>query len=186
MTIAVHDGFLARHHVAMLFERLNARGWTYGWMADRSSNGPARHWHIGLADNGYQAERSCLPELEALSAWSDLLPLWDSIARMLPQGHQPTRVYANAHTYGVDGSLHTDCPPGTGERTALIYLNPVWKPAWGGVTLFTPAESEPLSVMPKPGRLVIFPGDIPHCACAPMRSCHDLRVTLVFKSKVLP
>lgn len=185
MVIDVCDNFLARKNAADLFERLNNRGWTYGWIADKTTDSPARHWHIGLADNGYNAERSCLFALKDSKHFPELVDLWYAIAKKLPYGHQPVRVYANAHTYGVEGRFHRDCPTGAGEMTALVYLNPVWKPSWGGATLFAPDGAASTCVLPVPGRLVIFQGDIPHCACAPSRECHDLRVTLVFKSKCL-
>src|SRR5206468_3047931 len=128
---------------------------------------------------------SCLPALAELAGFPELHGIWADLVARLPAGHQPTRVYANAHTYGIDGQFHRDCPPGAGEVTSLIYLNPVWKAAWGGATLFEAQgdASPPTYVQPAPGRLVVFPGDLSHRACAPGRDCYDLRVTLVFKSR---
>jgi SM-20-related protein len=188
MLLYTHDCFVTRSLVASLFDRFNQHGWVYGWKADVTSDAPSRHWHIEVADSGQDARQSCLGALACNQEFPELVEIWRSLATKLPPGHQPTRVYANAHTFGVEGKFHTDCKPGAGEMTSLIYLNPVWRPAWGGDTLFAAAGTETPSqfVCPAPGRLVIFAGDIPHRACAPSRECHDLRVTLVFKSRELP
>lgn len=185
MLLDVCNGFLQRDIAIHLFDRLNKSGWHYGWAANVESDSAARHWHIELADSGLGSSKSCLNQLEARADFPELLQLWRDIQPRLPLHHMPTRVYANAHTYGVDGKLHRDCAKGAGEVTSLIYLNPVWKQGWGGeTTFFTETMSgASVCVTPKPGRLVVFEGEIPHRVAAPDRECYDLRVTLIFKSR---
>jgi hypothetical protein len=94
----------------------------------------------------------------------------------------PSRFYCNALTYGDMTFPHRDCAPGGGLITALLYANHVWKPQWGGETLFYDDAEDPLySIMPKPGRLALFNGDVIHKAGTPSRECYDRRLTFAMK-----
>ena len=48
----------------------------------------------------------------------------------------------------------------------MFYLNKVWTISYAGETIFTNNEQTEIlsSVIPKPGRVVVFDGQIPHCA----------------------
>jgi SM-20-related protein len=99
------------------------------------------------------------------------------------QGHRLIRCYANGHTYGSDGTLHTDSTrPGT--YTCVYYPHQMWHPNWGGETvLFNQDKTDIVAcVYPKPNRMVVFDGTIPHVARGVSRICPVLRVTLMFKT----
>jgi|7_EtaG_2_1085326.scaffolds.fasta_scaffold12841_5 hypothetical protein len=66
-------------------------------------------------------------------------------------------IYYNAIRYGDKFKYHTD---GTGP-TFLIYCNKDWRWWYGGGTKIKGYGT----VKPKPGRLVIFPGNIKHKPC---------------------
>ena len=85
----------------------------------------------------------------------------------------------NFDTYGERQLTHAD-----GDVvTALFFANPEWNPDWLGETFFYDStEVEVLAaVTPRPGRLVLFDGRIPHRGGVPLRSCFLPRVVVVFK-----
>lgn len=91
--------------------------------------------------------------------------------------------YANGHTYGLPGDIHTD---GTSEknRTFLFYAVTEWNPRWNGKTGFILSDSEYHSVMPSYNKAVYFPGVIPHIAEEPTRTFGGLRVTIAWKTRL--
>ena len=74
---------------------------------------------------------------------------------------------------------HHDITPG---MTWLYYSNPVWEPNWMGETTFYDSDQEPIyAVFPKPGRVVVFAGDILHRGGVPSRECVEARRSVAFK-----
>ena len=53
----------------------------------------------------------------------------------------------------------------------LVYCNKEWKPEWGGETVFMNGDRITDTVIPKPGRVVVFPGLVPHGGKAPTKHC---------------
>jgi SM-20-related protein len=99
------------------------------------------------------------------------------------QGHRLVRCYANGQTYGSDGNLHTDTTLAN-SYTSVYYPHEAWFPDWGGETVFFNAAKDDIiaCVYPKPNRIVIFDGTVPHVARGVSRVCPVLRVTLMFKT----
>ncbi len=92
------------------------------------------------------------------------------------------RAYTNCVSYGDHLYTHTDCMPGAGELTALWFISESWDPEWGGETLFFDDNKEALFVAAaRPGRLVLFDGEILHCGKAPNRMCLTPRYTYAMK-----
>jgi SM-20-related protein len=179
--IQIVESFLSEEKTLSIYEALNVLGWHYGWRSNLASDEPFRHWHIEIADSGFSTKTSCLELLDTSPLSNEIREVLLKLRKYLPENSYPTRIYANAHTYGIDGRFHVDCKVADSEITALIYLNPIWEKSWGGVTLFAPKKNELSAVLPAPGRLVLFDGSILHSATAPSRECHDLRVTLILK-----
>lgn len=66
--------------------------------------------------------------------------------------------------------------------TVMFYLNKVWDVSYGGETIFINNSGDITnSVIPKPGRVVIFDGSIPHAAREVSRTCIELRMVATFK-----
>jgi SM-20-related protein len=169
-----------QHRLSALMER---NIWRYGW---KSANTQTAHffWHSHFAgDNDDGGEASCEAELRGRALIAPVLQLWELVHSTLAVGHLPVRVYANGHTYGCDGHVHTDSDR-PGHFTALYYAHPNWEANWGGETMFfDAARSDAVrSAFPRPGRLVFFNGNIPHVARSPSRDCPALRSVIVFKS----
>ena len=89
------------------------------------------------------------------------------------------RMHCNTHLYGDVPHAHTDSTPGV---TALYIANPRWEANWMGETIFCNDDGEPLyAVIPKPGRLLVFSGDIIHRGGVPSRECFEPRISIAFK-----
>lgn len=92
------------------------------------------------------------------------------------------RAYTNFAAFGDVLLIHTDCLPGADEYTALWYLANEWDADWGGETLFYDEHRDAQFVVtPKPGRLVLFHGSIPHAGRPPARHCHVARYSFAMK-----
>jgi Rps23 Pro-64 3,4-dihydroxylase Tpa1-like proline 4-hydroxylase len=157
--------------------------WKYGWKSasDKMTFG---HWNHDILktprsnQDDYEHVLQSDPTLEPIKA------VWDKLKENFLQGHQLVRCYANAHTYGVEGYPHVDSRR-PGNFTAILYVNPGWKPEWAGETVFFDEHQDiAQAVMPKPGRMVIFDNRIMHAARGVTRVCPAIRVTLMFKTKM--
>tara|TARA_R100001132_G_scaffold25307_1_gene25352 strand:+ start:2362 stop:3249 length:888 start_codon:yes stop_codon:yes gene_type:complete len=99
-----------------------------------------------------------------------------------------SRAYAGAYVYGFMHEIHQD----EGESklnevfTIMFYLNKKWDITYGGETYFLDHTHNNLwkSILPKPARVILFDGSIPHAAREVSRICTDLRMVATFKYKV--
>ena len=120
------------------------------------------------------------------------LPLWAATERaalaMRPgERYRPYRAYTNFASYGDMLYTHTDCLPDQRELTALWFLATRWDPEWGGETMFFDAAGDALfCASPRPGRLVLFDGAIPHAGRPPSRICFVPRYTFAIKLEPVP
>lgn len=91
------------------------------------------------------------------------------------------RVYVNLSNYGDIEYPHYDCPRDREDITILYYVNSDWHYKYGGETLFYSEKDTRLAVLPKPGRFVIFPGNIEHKGSIATRICKEPRLSLALK-----
>lgn len=154
---------------------LDKASWSYGWHSDKDV--PYGHWNVDITRTGIKNTVDITERLP-----KEFLDVWKTIK---PPEAVLVRAYANRHTFGTEGYPHTDTDR-MEDQTCVIYLNRDWKAEWGGETTFyNPEKTEILNaVMPRFGRAVIFPGNIPHCARAVSRICPEVRTTLMFKFAV--
>jgi Rps23 Pro-64 3,4-dihydroxylase Tpa1-like proline 4-hydroxylase len=93
------------------------------------------------------------------------------------------RSYASGYTHGTIHDLHTD--DGSTEYnkvfTIMFYLNKHWDVTYGGETVFVNHDKSITSILPQPGRAILFDGFIPHLARDPSRICTELRMVATFK-----
>ncbi len=89
------------------------------------------------------------------------------------------RIYANLNLFGDFQFAHED---GDGW-TALLFANAEWREDWGGEFFAYGSEQRSFdySIMPKPGRMLIFDGLIRHRGGVPSKFCHEARITLAIK-----
>lgn len=164
-----------------IYAYLNSPGWRFGWQskpgADRWS-----FWHKHFAgsekgddDKQYECEAELAEKNHPMSS------VWKSLEKSKLIGHRLVRCYANAFTYGCDGTLHRD----SGEPdsfTSVYYPHKEWAPNWGGETVFFKDRDIVASIYPKPNRLTVFPGAFDHVARGVSRDCPQMRITLMFKT----
>ncbi|GGL21574.1 DUF6817 domain-containing protein [Caulobacter rhizosphaerae] len=157
--------------------------WRYGWRANTTQ---VTHgfWHSHFGGGDENCLDNCEADLLDRPLIAPVVALWNLIRQQVLGDHVPVRVYANGHTYGGDGHMHTDSAQ-PNYFTTIYYAHPEWEANWAGETVFFDQAGKDVirSVFPTPGRLAIFPGDIPHAARAPSRDCPALRSVLVFKSR---
>lgn len=91
------------------------------------------------------------------------------------------RCYINLSTYGDVEFPHLDCDVKRNDITILYYVNYEWDYTWGGETLFYTNGETKLAIIPKPGRFIIFNGNIEHKGSIPTRICKIPRLSLAFK-----
>ncbi|HYB32079.1 MAG TPA: 2OG-Fe(II) oxygenase [Steroidobacteraceae bacterium] len=153
----------------------------------------------GLQGAPFTRTESARPDTSAFRHWVMNIPM--EAATQLPV-YQPTltaagecaaetaykiyRCYCNYAAYGDMLFIHTDCPPGAGELTALWFIAPEWNVEWGGETVFFDSSMDAqVVVSPRPGRLVLFDGALPHAGRPPNRICFAPRYTLAYKLQPL-
>lgn len=184
--IIVSDVLIPKHTQREVSEFTRRPIWQYGWQSNSRRD---RHffWHAHFAGGDGRSRKNCLPELQTNSVATPVLALWHALSQSILKGHEPLRAYANSHTYGVEGYVHTDNEDTENYFSTIYYAHPQWLANWGGETVFYNKDSTDIvaSVFPKPGRVVSFHGAVPHRAHAPTRDCAELRVSVVFKSQLI-
>jgi SM-20-related protein len=115
------------------------------------------------------------------------LPLWPATQSAVAharagEAYLPYRAYTNYAAYGDMLYTHVDCAPEARGLTALWFLSTRWEPEWGGETMFFDASGDAMfCASPKPGRLILFDGAIPHVGRPPSRICYAPRYSFAIK-----
>jgi SM-20-related protein len=171
--VRVYDGLLKTNEIQGLTAALQNGAFTRTEFA-RAETSAFRHWVLNIAIEAaaqlpiYQPTLSAAGDFAAHSAY------------------RIYRCYCNYATYGDMLFTHTDCPPGSGELTALWFITPQWNVEWGGETVFFDSSMDAqVAVSPRPGRLVLFDGSLPHVGRPPNRICYAPRYTLAYKLQPL-
>ena len=87
------------------------------------------------------------------------------------------RIYANLNLFGDFQFAHRD---GDGW-TALLFANPEWWADWGGEFIAYSGLAYDHAISPRPGRMLIFDGLIPHRGGVPSNFCHAPRISIAIK-----
>lgn len=109
--------------------------------------------------------------------------IFQLIQRFYPDYEQIAvqRIHINHIPYGDLLSNHVDGQPEQ-VLTGLYFANAEWLQDWGGELILCDQNQESLyAIEPRPGRLVLFPGDILHRAGAPTRLCFVPRLSIGHK-----
>lgn len=178
-TILVIDDFHIEDDYKELLNVLDNTSYTSGWKSNKRTD-PHGHWNKNYVE-GVKSGSSNLaevsnniPELQK-RIWKNLKDRYNLHDMVL------LRCYVNAHTYGVDGYIHSDSHRDD-EWTVVTYMNETWDPNWAGETILVDDNNEIVkSILPKRNRAIIFPGKMKHAARGVSRMCHELRRTFMFK-----
>jgi SM-20-related protein len=186
--IVVIDDLLPEADRAIIQGFLQSGGWQFGWKSS-SKTDIFSFWHKHFAGHRHakhETQYECDAELE--KKFPTLHRFWQQLNRAMFAGdHDLYRCYANAQSYGSDGTLHTDSKS-EHSITSVYYPHEKWEPNWAGETLIFNANKTDIvaAVYPRPNRLLAFPGNAPHVARGVSRTCPVLRTTLMFKSEARP
>lgn len=105
--------------------------------------------------------------------------LIETLPETSKHSYKCTGTFANLFSFGGYTFPHSDSADTIDPEhniSFLYYANSEWKPEWGGETIFYDNSMDPIyCIGVKPGRLVVFPGDLVHRAGVPDRSCHEHR-----------
>lgn len=175
MPVRTYDNLLEADLVHALCEEIKQTGLKYGW--NSNSDVEYGHWNTFFAG---KSKKNRTPVDDQLTGTVRLVA--EEIKRLaLPHGSQIIRCYCNAYTFGTEGYPHTDSKIDS-DITVVLYLNKEWRPEWAGETVFFDDEDEIINaVLPKFGRLVVFPSAMLHAARSVSRICSDLRMVFVLK-----
>ena len=167
-TIDVHDDLIPDELVNALFESIHQPVYKFGQKSNVDDD--FGFWIANIEDE----TRNNVPALRAL---------WETVQKEITKGSCGIeRMYVNAYTYGDCPTVHQD-DSREGSFTVLYYANYEWNCDWSGETVFyNEAKDEIIrAVYPKPGRIVVFDGRIPHVAREPNRVCPVVRYTIAIK-----
>jgi len=168
--ILVFDDLVPKDQIARMATALEANAFTKSEIAKPETK-DYKHW---VREIQLEATRK-LPIYSAAIAAAECFCANGESYRMY-------RSYCNYASFGDMLFIHTDAQPGARELTALWFIAPEWHPEWGGETLFFNGEMDAEFVAsPRPGRLVIFDGAIPHVGRPPTRICFAPRYTYAMK-----
>lgn len=175
--IIVKDNVLDQETLKELKMEVTKQGYVFGWRSNLN-NMAIRHWHCHFGGNkGFDAE--VRDPIFAEDVPPVIWRIWNSGINY--DNFNLLRAYTNAYTYGIEGAIHQDGPV-EGDMTFLFYINPTWDIQWGGETIFMENGEIIKSVLPKPGRLVVFPGTMRHAARMVSKLCTIAREVLVLKA----
>jgi SM-20-related protein len=183
--VKVFDNLLPPADHAAIWRFLNQGGWSYGgYSAEEPDADRYFYKHFaGFRQDGREARTAAQIEDELAQSAPMLAQFWVGLKAGPLAGQALARCYANGMPGGVEGGLHLDSNIET-HLTSIYYPHPEWSPNFGGETLmFNETGDEILAaIYPRPNRLVVFAGTIPHVARPSSRKRPELRITLMFKT----
>lgn len=103
----------------------------------------------------------------------------NEVEKIVGEGVYCDRMIYREFVFGDQPDFHKDYPK-PGRVTAILYLNEEWTEMDRGETLFSDDQGIGISVLPAPGRAILFDARINHTANAPSRNCYKTRQLLVF------
>lgn len=179
--IKVKDDIIDTKELDKALAYIDKANWSYGWPSN--TNMPYGHWNVDFT----RTPKNNPTDVTALLS-PEIAPIWSHVNKQFFNGQaRLVRSYANRHTFGTEGYIHTDTNRKE-DQTCVIYMDKEWKADWGGETAFYDKDITEIvkATIPKYGRVVVFPGDIPHCAKPISRICPKVRTTLMFKVTIDP
>lgn len=164
------DNFLLNHEINYLYAHFKSMTWKF---VDDMGFCSGRYRSLGISKKNENNNFSDIEKFLLEKITTTTIPNQKTLSNI-----EVHRVYYNAIRYGDKFKYHID---GTGP-TFLIYGNKEWNRLWGGHTIIKGHGK----VLPKPGRLIIFPGNTLHKASSPTRFFKDdARFSIVFQTNLI-
>ena len=165
---------------------LHGFGWQYGLCSSHKNNPD------GTPDMDYDKgtdlesevpcfKQSIYPPRSESAQYSAYQMLYKAVTKTIPFDLELGEVLVNGQQYIHDTLIHTDCNCDNG-LSWIYYVNKRWEDKWGGPTIVE-FNGENVEILPSPGRIAFFKGNIPHRGAPPNGDhYHGLRATLVYKT----
>ncbi|WP_082810541.1 2OG-Fe(II) oxygenase [Pseudomonas sp. ABFPK] len=181
--VSILDDAITPDEQAKLNNAFSHTLWRYDWPIN-STPFARPCWHFFIAGSKRESLECCEQELVANERWGFLINIWKRLCAVHMKNSRLIGVYANGQTSGQDSPIHRDNLPGEPGYTAVLFCNDYWATTWGGELLFcNDAKTDVIAAaLPKPRRITIFNGEIPHRAKSPATDCDRLRITIAFKT----
>ena len=115
--------------------------------------------------------------------YKDILTFLEATVPDYPVRENLYSAYINVLREGNSPGIHCDAPYFVPDnQTVIVYLNVHWDPEWGGETIFFDDDLDARHlVQPRPGRVCIFDGRIPHTGRPPTPKFKHNRYIMTFK-----
>uniref|UniRef100_A0A6C0HZK5 Prolyl 4-hydroxylase alpha subunit Fe(2+) 2OG dioxygenase domain-containing protein n=1 Tax=viral metagenome TaxID=1070528 RepID=A0A6C0HZK5_9ZZZZ len=164
--IIIQDNFLNQEELDECLKIINNKSWTWGHTSNGFYN-DTPFWKMDLIDNEYFSVK-----------------IKGIIEKQFSKKFKIKSLYANAHTYGQDGSYHIDCfDPNC--YIFCLYLTNIKEEnieTAGGLLFFKfSGLNYKICFEPKFNRGIFFPSDYCHKATSFSRYIMDLRVCVAWK-----
>lgn len=163
---------------------------TYSWFYGHTSNYPEDPMYDVGADPSWKEvpafKQQINPPTSPNAHDSCWQMIYNAIIQYIPFELDLGEVLVNGQQWIHNTIPHTDCECDNGI-TFIYYPHREWKDEWGGETLVELEKGNWTPIMPKPGRVAIFKGNIPHHGLPPNECYKGIRATLVYKMmRVVP
>ena len=161
-------------------------GWKYGFCSGYKENvdgSPDFSYDKG-AD--FDFEVPCFKQQiyppKSESAQDSVYPMiYNAVTATIPFELEMGEVLVNGQQYIHNTVMHQDCTCDNGISW-IYYVNKDWRDEWGGPTIVE-LNGEMIEVIPKPGRVCLFKGNLSHRGSPPNGDTYrGMRATLVYKT----
>jgi len=169
--IDIYDDILEPHIAELISAEMKNIRWSYYYHSTKIE--PGYHWHIFCGKDEEEVRQN---------GYELFLPIWEAAYNILPEKFEIEgwkRLYANAHTFGVEPNIHTD----DGDFTMIYYPQLDWDIKYGGGTFIYKEDGVTVDTVAeyRGNRLLVFDARLPHQAQPVAKNCLELRTCIVFK-----
>lgn len=134
-------------------------------------------WGLGYDEMDYGASTATLCRSLKWDQWVGYHKILDDAQRIMRERLNDdipvplfSRCLINNFKFGDSPMFHKDSPNNPKGQTFMVYPNKVWNKNWGGFTAFADDDGDIIcAAAPRPGRIVIFPGNMAHSGVAPTK-----------------
>tara|TARA_B100000085_G_scaffold171884_1_gene156450 strand:- start:472 stop:1071 length:600 start_codon:yes stop_codon:yes gene_type:complete len=168
MTVTVIDDRFDDLFIHEFYKRVNEIPVTQNNVANRYT------WPYGTKGT-HRLQGAQIFARETLNRFSEQLEnvevffdVFDVIQKVVNRKFYMHSIHLNIQHKGADGAAHVDAD-NPDDLTIMMMPNPVWKPDWGGKFELMNMDGTEVaeSIDYVPGRVIIFPGHIPHRGMGP-------------------
>jgi len=182
--IKTFDNLMDEESHKLIEKEVNAAPLRSNWYSNNRTSPQNWHWHSSIFQDTKMLPVATDKDIQKISEKTPyIMNLWKEIQKKISDELDYkcdfARAYINAHTYGVDGMIHSD----DGNYTAIYYPLSEWDIEWeGGTCFYNKDETDVIHYNAYvPNRLVVFDANIPHRAMPVTKDCYKLRPVVVFK-----